>query len=163
MAAHLDMARRGIGGSLRIFLVACAIAAIVSAIDVVGVLQSHAYFRNLGMPLPLGDRLLSLTLSGSKVFAPLVVIGAMVWVRRPSTPHWSMAALWLAFVLVPGFNAIKTLTNPLDRYLPGIGEFQAWRLGLGLAFCLGATVYLTTSRRVAQTFAPQLVVRGVFD
>ena len=163
MTARLDMARRGISGSLLIFLVACAIAAVVAMTDVVGVLQSHAYFANLGMPLPLGGRLFALTLSGSKVVVPLIVIGAMVGIRRPLIPRGAIMALWLVFVLMPGLQAVRTFADPIGRRLPVIWEFHAVRLGLGLAFCIGATVYLTTSRRVAQTFARPLVVRGVFD
>ena len=145
------------------FMIICAIAAVVAMDDVVGVIQSHSYFQKLGMPLPLGDRLFGLALSGSKVVGPLIVIGAMARIRRPSTIRWAMVTLWLVFVLVPGFRAVQTLGDPIARRLPAIWEFHAWRLGLGLVFCAGATLYLTTSRRIARTFVRPLAVGGVFD
>ncbi len=163
MAEPLDQADRGIRGSLLVFMIVSVIAAAVAMVDVVGVIQSHAYFQKIGVPLPLGDRLLGLVWSGSKVVGPLIVIGAMARIRRPSTIRLAIAALWLVFVLLPGFRAVQTLADPIARRLPAIWEFQAWRLGLGLGFCVGATVYLVTSRRVARTFVRPIAVRGVFD
>jgi hypothetical protein len=163
MTDPLDQADRGIRGSLLVFMIISAIAAVVAMVDVVGVIQSHAYFQKIGMPLPLGDRLLGLAWSGSQVLGPLMVIGAMARIRRPSTIRWAIATFWLVFVLLPAFHAVQTSEDPIARRIPAIWEFQAWRLGLGLGFCLGATVYLMTSRRIARTFVRPLAVRGVFD
>jgi hypothetical protein len=153
---------RGIGGSLLVFLIACAVVVAVALSDLIGIWQAHVYFeQKFGHPLSFGFIGFVWVLSGARVLAPLAVIIMMLLARRRMVLGVVISVLWLAFVVLPAINVLRMLTDPF--LVPGWMSAVFWPLGYGLAFCIAATAYLLTSRRVAATYARHVDLDQVFD